>query len=429
MPPDRHPWAQTIELDHGLKRGNGLDNEPPSDFDHRYGPIDGTDAPPVADRPRIEATPFEWRDPASIERRQWLYGRTLIRKHVSLLIAPGGVGKSTLAITEALALATGRQLLHDRPWTRARVWLWNGEDPADELQRRILGAMIKHEITPADVEGRLFVDSGRQMPLKIATISPAGAVRIDEQVVSDVISTLSDRAIDVWSIDPFVAIYGVSENDNTAMDLVLRAFEKIATEANVAIHVVHHSRKLGGETIDAESARGASAIVAAARKARTLSAMTADDATKAGVEAGDRYAYVKIADAKANLSPRAEEAQWFRLASVDLPNGEGGSPGDSVGVAACWDYPDAFTGVTVQHLRAAQDAVAAGGPWRENHQASGWVGHPIAKALGLDASDPKDRTRVKELVRQWIKSGALTVVMGRDQKREQRPFVEVGNRP
>jgi RecA-family ATPase len=71
-------------------------------------------------------------------------------------IAPGGLGKTSLVIGEALAMTSQRPLLGLTPTERARVWLWNGEDPADELQRRIVAAMIHHGLTPEDVAGHLL---------------------------------------------------------------------------------------------------------------------------------------------------------------------------------------------------------------------------------------------------------------------------------
>ena len=65
--------------------------------------------------------PFVWRDPATMPRREWLYGRHLIRKFVSATFAPGGVGKSALALAEAMAMASGKPLLGPRPRGRLRV--------------------------------------------------------------------------------------------------------------------------------------------------------------------------------------------------------------------------------------------------------------------------------------------------------------------
>jgi hypothetical protein len=53
-------------------------------------------------KPLPTATPFARR---TLKRREWLHANHYIRGFVSATIAPGGVGKSTNAIVEALALA------------------------------------------------------------------------------------------------------------------------------------------------------------------------------------------------------------------------------------------------------------------------------------------------------------------------------------
>ena len=68
--------------------------------------------PKAGQRVLLRATPYSWPDCASIQPREWLYGRQLIRKFVSATIAPSGVGKSSLLIAEALSMVSGRALLH-----------------------------------------------------------------------------------------------------------------------------------------------------------------------------------------------------------------------------------------------------------------------------------------------------------------------------
>src|SRR5262249_6522894 len=46
--------------------------------------------------------------------RQWLTHRYFCRKFVSSVVSPGNVGKTTLRLTQAIELATGRQLLDQR---------------------------------------------------------------------------------------------------------------------------------------------------------------------------------------------------------------------------------------------------------------------------------------------------------------------------
>src|SRR3954447_8157562 len=167
--------------------------EPPQQQDE----FTQTEAPPT-----IAATPFLWIDPATIPLRQFVYGRHYIRQFVSTTVAPGGVGKSSLGIAEALAIASGKALLGVQPEGRSRVWLWNGEDPIEELQRRVMATALHYKLTREDLEGYLFLDSGRRMPVVIAEQTRDGA-KIAVPVVEAVTATIRENKIDVASIDPF----------------------------------------------------------------------------------------------------------------------------------------------------------------------------------------------------------------------------------
>ena len=112
------------------------------------------------ERPLPQATPFKWR---KLPPREWLFGQHYIRKFVTATISPGGIGKSSNAIIEALAMATGRQAMPLRvvslgKRTKLKVWYVCGEDPRDEIERRFQAAMIHFGIEPEDVEGYLFID-------------------------------------------------------------------------------------------------------------------------------------------------------------------------------------------------------------------------------------------------------------------------------
>jgi hypothetical protein len=73
---------------------------------------------------------------------------------------------------------------------------------------------------------------------------------------------------------------------------------------------------------------------------------------------------------KANLAPPGA-ATWCRLATVDLENTAGADwdQGDKVGVIEPWTYPkpEAIK-ASAADIRRAQEAIAAGGPWRANQQ-------------------------------------------------------------
>lgn len=367
------------------------------------------------DRSETLPTEFVWRDPASIPARPWLYGRHLLRKQVSVTVAPGGVGKSSLTICEGLAMASGRELLGD--WTESdlRVWIYNLEDPRDELDRRIIAAMQHHGVEPEEIAGRLFVDTGRERTLTTA-IQTSKGVEIIKPEIDNLAREIEARGIDVLIVDPFVSSHMVSENDNGAIDLVAKEWARLADRCNCAIELVHHTRKTNGEDATTESGRGATALLAAARSGRVLNKMTDDLRAEAGVQ-DDPATYFAISRDKSNLAPVGKR-EWRRMASVHLANG------DSVGVAEVWKWPDAFDGISVSDLLSVQRALDGKGLRYSDQAGDDWAGNAVADVLGL--SPVEHRKRIKKLIEEWLRSGALRKGQKLGPIRKPVPTVEVG---
>ncbi|MDB5738255.1 MAG: hypothetical protein JWO65_1923, partial [Sphingomonas bacterium] len=298
----------------------------------------------------IKATSFVWRDPAEIPIRPWVYGRWLLRNTITAVVAPGGVGKSSFMASTALALATGRSLLGKPVWDGPkRAWYWNLEDDGEELSRQIQAAAIQHGVNQDDCGDRLFVDSGLDgAGLCTAVEGPAGFV-ICEPVIEALVKELVERAIDVLIVDPFVSSHTVSENDNGAIDAVAKEWARVAKRAHCSIVLVHHTKKLAGQKVTSEMSRGATALINAARAAIVLNRMDAEEAARFGIEGDDeRRRYFSVQDDKHNRAP-AENANWYRMVSVDLGNGGDGA-GDNIGVVTSWAPTDAFDGISGDHL-------------------------------------------------------------------------------
>lgn len=370
----------------------------------------------------VDFTPYVWRDAASIPQRQFLYGRHYIRQFVSTDISPGGVGKSSLAIVDSIAMVAGKDLVGHQPRGRLRVAYWNGEDPLEELQRRVQAVAQYYNLEPSDLDG-LFVDTGRRLPIVLVQEDRSG-IHVAQPVVDALIDTILRNRIDVVIIDPFVSSHRVTENDNNAIERVVKQWAQIADVTNCSINLIHHSRKTNGAEVTVEDGRGAVALLAAARSARSLNQMSEAEAAKAGIER--RRSYFRVDDGKSNLTPPMDNAQWYRLASATLKNGPLGIDGDDVGVVTSWTMPDPMATMTVDQLYAVQTAVAAG-RWRESSQAQDWVGRAVARVLGLDVDLPADKARIKTFLKTWIRSGALVVVQDRDEHHRQRAYVIVGN--
>lgn len=362
---------------------------------------------------RIRPTPFVFADPASIPPRPWLQGKYLARGYVSATIAPGAVGKSTHSMAEGVAMAAGRRLLTDTPHQPLNVWIWNGEDDPDELRRRVTAVMLHFDVRPEEIAGRLYMDSGRDTPIRLGS-TKSGEILIAIPVVDRLEQVIRENRIDVCIIDPFVSVHSLPENDNGAMDAVVKTFAGIAHRTGCAFDLIHHSRKLNGTEADIDSARGGSAIAAAVRSARVLNPMSADVAKQYGIPVEERRQYVRVDDAKANLAP-AGKARWFKLIGVPLGNRTEDREEDWVAVPEAWTPPDMLEGVTAADLLAVQQAIHNKGH-RENPQAAEWVGFAVGRELGLNASADPDKHKIKALLRAWIGSGALVVGKVKDSR-------------
>lgn len=373
-------------------------------------------------------SPYELPDLRTIPPRAWLYGQLLARGFITFTVAPGGVGKSALVLAEAVAMATGIPLLGSVVDSPLRVAIWNGEDPRDELARRI-GAIAHHySLDSASLGGRLYVTSGRDYPIVLGKSEYSGAV-IDDDCAERIAEEIRKRQLDVLIIDPFISSHQVDENANPAIDLVLKTWSKIAEETQCAIMFVHHTRKTTGQVASVDDARGASALLAAARVVRHIQPITESEMGKFGVLKGSNI--FKATIGKANMAPRSEEAEWYRITSVNLGNGPG-NVGDEVGVVEKWQP----VGAPSNDDRMIALGALAKARTRKDEQSPEWAGHSIAHALGWDiggsnraadrtAEQNSAREKVREILRLLAKENEIAFFDALDDKKIKRIFVRV----
>ncbi|MDH2329102.1 AAA family ATPase [Cereibacter sp. SYSU M97828] len=343
-----------------------------------------------------------WMPPEDLPRREWLYGRHLLRGRLSVLVAPGGIGKTSLLIAEALAMVTGRQLLCDQGEAPLRVLIINLEDAKDEMDRRIAAAMAHFGITSEDIGGRLHLASAGA-DFRLASQTTSAGLTLNEKAFDALRQQILSRQIDVITIDPFISCHQISENDNVGIDFLAKELARLAAECNCAIEVVHHTRKLNGDRVTSESMRGASALLNAARVSRVLNPLSEKVKKENGIEAS--ASYFEVATDKANLS-RISAAKVHRIVSVDLQNG------DSVGV--CESSPslkkadkvvEGIDNITPAQRAAILTEIAAKEPCRYHPSATAWVGFIIARVMHLDPE--ADGAKIANTIEIWIKDGTL----------------------
>ena len=128
------------------------------------------DAPSIKCKPE-STVPFQsWTvvDAMTIPPRRFLYDNHYIRNFASITIATGGVGKSTLCLTEMIAMATGRNLLGVEPTERLKVLYFNGEDPKTEIVRRCVATCEHFGIPQEELVDHLYIASGRDYDLLLS---------------------------------------------------------------------------------------------------------------------------------------------------------------------------------------------------------------------------------------------------------------------
>lgn len=348
----------------------------------------------------LHATPYDPADVAALKPRRWVYGHLCIRKYVSLIGAPGGIGKTAYTIAAALAIATGRALMGEPVHDAGPVWLYNLEDDRDEMLRRVAAAMKFHNVDDDDVRGRLFIDSGREQPLCIARRDRDTLIVSPQK--AEIVAEIRARGVVALFIDPFVKSHRLEENKNEQIDFAASLWASVADEADCSVVQVHHFKK-GGVSGESDAFRGASALIDAARSAISLQTMTKDEAELFAVPPARRTRIIRLDNAKLNLAPRPEHATWVELASVQI------ATGDWIQVARTFEPPAAFCGLTADQCNEVLDAIEAGreggDPWSPDKRSANWVGPCVIAAASAYVEINADQAG--RMVDTWLRSGVL----------------------
>jgi hypothetical protein len=368
--------------------------------------------------------PLRILDPSQIPHRQWLYGTQLIRGFVTLLIAPGGTGKSSLILAMCMELAINRSFLKTRIHLQCNTALLNLEDPQEEVDRRVTALAMRYGITNADIAGRFFV-SPSDRAVRIAANGDDGfsVVHPDEKAI---IERVKDEKIGVLAVDPFAESHTLEENSNPQMIQAAAAWRRVARYGDCAVLLAHHVRK--GMVDSIEAARGAKALTDSARVGLLLSTMTEEDANALGVPPDDRLQYARLDDAKANLAPRAPKASWFHLGHVTLDNADAIYPhGDQVVVIEAWEPPSVWDSMPAPDCNLALDRIDAGipGGGRYTHSRRGggerWAGAVLVEMFRLTEA------QAANVIKTWLGSGLLAQETYKDANRKDVIGLRVNN--
>ncbi|MGD9168493.1 MAG: AAA family ATPase [Candidatus Thiodiazotropha sp.] len=253
-------------------------------------------------------------DLTKLTPRPWLYGHLVLQGYLAILHGPGGVGKSMLALTHLLAMASGRNLIGEQPVRPLNVMYVCNEDDLMEIKRRLAAIAQYFQINLKELPGRLTIVSGYESPFWMH--SPDGG-QIEAWV--DAV-----KSYDVVGADPLISLHrGLSENSNEDMEAFMATLRTVIKLAGIGFIAVAHNRKGSKNDPDEESLRGASAQKDAARLTFVVSRMTRDQAKALQLDWAQTGRHlVQVYSGKLNFSPPAAEASWYRLTGVQIITGD-----------------------------------------------------------------------------------------------------------
>lgn len=357
---------------------------------------------------RLTLRAAELPEPDAIPPREWLYGTQLIRGFVTVLVAPGGTGKSAYAVGIGIALAARRSFLGDHIFEPVNVAMFNLDDPMVEINRRIAAFTKAHNVKKAELDGRLFIEDADGHGLTLAEMARDDqgfyVAHPDEM---SLIELLRANNIGLVVCDPFAESHTLEENNNPQMIQAAAAWRRVARAANCAVLLVHHVRK--GDITGIDAARGAKAVTDSARVGLLMTPMAKEEAEMWGIDDEDRLSYVRLDDAKRNMAPPAK-AQWFRLQPIALGNTfDPKYPnGDSVAAIVAWKPPDdELKKAPNAELNTALDAIHSGPGGGVLYRASKRGGATLWCGNVLTQMFRTSEEAASRLVKAWLKSGLL----------------------
>lgn len=264
--------------------------------------------------------------PDYLPPRPWMMDRTLMLHEVSLLVAPGSAGKSSVSLAIGAHMAMGLDFGDRETKTKCKVAVYNGEDNIIEQSRRLAGVCLEYNLDFTKVREEMLLLDGRSTEMNLVTIK-GREPSVNWVLVEPLIEQMSDPEVGVLILDPLVDLHNGDESDNAQMNFVMKTLQMIAFRANVAVLLLHHTAKAGGSKMESrignmDIVRGASGIVYKSRMAFTLMGPTDDDCEHYGFSDDERRLMVRMDDAKTNLVLAGESTLWFKKAGVKLINGD-----------------------------------------------------------------------------------------------------------
>lgn len=158
-------------------------------------------------------------------------------------VAPGGTGKTTLAIFEAIHIILGRTLWGRRIIKPGRVLFLTAEDSRKIIETRLNQICKALDLSPADlarVADGFYIEDLSMVAMRLVGTNPkTGAVQ-STALLGDIITSYEALDLSLVHLDPASLLGPGEQSGNDGMSELMRAARQIASAARVACQIVHH---------------------------------------------------------------------------------------------------------------------------------------------------------------------------------------------
>ena len=278
----------------------------------------------------------EYTGKEEIQQRPWVIFGWILKKALTLIVGQPGVGKTMLMHMLAWCLCTGIKILGKEILERGNVLILCPEETKNEIWIR-LNAMCQF-LGENDGKFKIYI-RGLEDAIKLVKFGVIDAVPTNDY--KRLKKALKIKDVKYIILDPLISFQtgNYDENSNQKMEQYIKNYLiPIAVEIDGAIISGHHTNKLSMVSIvDKEllvdhqnamaSARGASALIAAARFVLGMQPMTRklwEEYFKDHITDGSTFVhYAGLIEAKSNYNIVEDDICWMRKHSVDVQTSKG----------------------------------------------------------------------------------------------------------
>jgi RecA-family ATPase len=220
-----------------------------------------------------------------IEDEEWalatLAPRCIVENYlyadVAQLVAPGGVGKTTLILYEAVMIALGRPLWGLEVSAPGQTIILTKEDSRERLVARLREICRALDLSPAEIatvrRSVLIEDLTGRVNMRFAWADPNTRQVVSTGAADLILATYCERTLPAQIVvDPMVSFGAGEANVNDNEQAIIETARKIIRQSPTCVRFIHHTGKTNArtQTLDQYSGRGGSAMADGSRMTTVL---------------------------------------------------------------------------------------------------------------------------------------------------------------